>query len=105
MAKKGTREGEEVVQVKTSELQALVDRAVQKQAQKGLFDPGTQADRVQRRNNELEAEVSDARHALVMALQERHEFRQFIASWNTANAKHVSLLVERANRLLPGEED
>jgi RecB family exonuclease len=86
-------------------MQVLAAEMVQAEAAKGLFDKGTQGDRLQRRNAELEAELQEARHALIMALQDRRELRRFVDEWSRDNAGRVDGLVGRVDKLLPGEEE
>jgi len=86
-------------------MQVLAAEMVQAEAAKGLFDKGTQGDRLQRRNAELEAELQEARHALIMALQDRRELRRFVDEWRRDNAGRVDGLVGRVDKLLPGEEE
>ena len=89
------------------ENQQMVAQMVQAEAAKvkGMFDPGTQAERVQKRNEALESELQGARHALNMALQDRREFRQFFAEWHDKLGGYMDNVLERANRKMPGEED
>ena len=86
-------------------MQVMAAQMVQAEAAKGLFDKGTQGDRLQRRNAELEAELQEARHALIMALQDRRELRRFVDEWRRDNAGRVDGLVGRVDKLLPGEEE
>ena len=81
-------------------MQVLAAEMVQAEAAKvkGMFDPGTQADRVQKRNEVLESELQGARHALNMALQDRREFRQFFAEWYDKQGGYMDNVLERANR-------
>ena len=81
-------------------MQVLAAEMVQAEAakMKGMFDPGTQAERVQRLNAALERELQGARDALNMALQERREFRQFFAEWYDKQGGYMDNVLERANR-------
>jgi hypothetical protein len=88
-----------------ADMQVMAAQMVQAEAAKGLFDKGTQGDRVQKRNAALESELQGARHALDMALQDRREFRQFFAEWHDKLGGYMDNVLERANRKMPGEED
>jgi hypothetical protein len=85
-------------------LQVMVAQMVQSEAAKGLFEKGSQADRVQKRNEALEGELRDARHALNLALQDRRDFRRFFSEWYDAHEDHISDVMDRVNQKMPGEE-
>ena len=89
------------------ENQQMVAQMVRAEAAKvkGMFDPGTQAERVQKRNAALESDLQGARHALNLALQDRSEFRQFFTEWHEKLRGYMDNVLERANRKLPGEEE
>ena len=86
------------------ENQQMVAQMVQAEAAKGMFDPGTQAERVQKRNEALESELQEARHTLGMALQDRRGLRKFMQEFSLDISKRVAVVVNRVNKLLPGEE-
>ena len=88
------------------ENQQMVAQMVQAEAAKvkGMFDPGTQAERVQKRNEALESELQEARHTLGMALQDRRGLRKFMEEFSLDISKRVAVVVNRVNKLLPGEE-
>jgi len=69
-----------------------------------LFDKGSQGDRLQKRNAELEAELNEARHALIVALQDRRELRRFYEEWYAKNEELAGRLMDRAMAKMPGEE-
>ena len=85
-------------------LQVMVAQMVQSEAAKGLFEKGSQADRVQKRNEALEGELRDARHALNLALQDRRDFRRFFAEWYNSHEEHIGDVMDRVNDKMPGKE-
>ena len=87
-----------------ADMQVMAAQMVQAEAAKGLFDKGTQGDRVQKRNEALEGELREARHALNLALQDRRDFRRFFSEWYDAHEDHISDVMDRVNQKMPGEE-
>ena len=95
----------QALQEKVAQDNAGIAQLVQAEVAKGLFDKGTQGDRLQKRNSELTQELQEARHTLGVVLQDRRELRKFVAEFSLDIPKRIAVVVNRVNRLLPGEEE